>query len=416
MKIDYANHRPIKAELSKGTRMFSAVLISFGLLSAIVFPSIPLGGISVYLVTIFSPVTFVLVLLFWLKAPFAHVSSLFPLMLGMMVCLSALVSWTVGFSSVNGRDIVEAIKYVQFLPYFLMIPFLTSEVLKVFHWAIVSCSILVLIVGFIQVSGVSHAVSYLYLGDNSSHINDVISGYRITLTGSDPNIGGVIASFFGIYYFSLYSVYRRFWYLLIFLLFFYLCFLTQSRTALIALLFGLSFYYFFYFRGILLFKAIILALAIAFVVFLVFYLDLSYIYIGIQYALEGKNNSLNVRFENIYFAVQRFMESPIFGIGPAKSSFDTTIDSEYALIIQRYGLIGIFIFSAYIIYLLRLALRNLSSHWGVCLFVFVLMSMLVMITNNIFSGYQLMSLIILLNIACILNERMSNRSIQEAAF
>jgi hypothetical protein len=191
--------------------MFSATLISFGLLSAIVFPSIPLGGISVYLVTIFSPVTFVLVLLFWLKAPFAHVSSLFPLMLGMMVCLSALVSWTVGFSSVNGRDIVEAIKYVQFLPYLLMIPFLTSEVLKVFHWAIVSCSILVLIVGFIQVSGVSHAVSYLYLGDNSSHINDVISGYRITLTGSDPNIGGVIASFFGIYYFSLYSVYRRFW-------------------------------------------------------------------------------------------------------------------------------------------------------------------------------------------------------------
>jgi hypothetical protein len=132
--------------------------------------------------------------------------------------------------------------------------------------------------------------------------------------------------------------------------------------------------------------------------------------------LEGKSNSLNVRFENIYLAAQRFMESPIFGIGPAKSSFDTTIDSEYALIIQRYGLIGIFIFSAYIIYLVKLSLRNLSSHWGVCLFVFVLMSILVMITNNIFSGYQLMSLIILLNIACILNERMSNRSTQEVIF
>lgn len=416
MKIDYENHRLIKAELSKGTGMFSAILVSFGLLSAIVLPSIPLGGANVYLVTIFSPIIFVLILVFWLKTPFAHASSLFPIMLGLMVCLSALFSWIVGFSSANGRDIVEAIKYIQFLPYLFMIPFFTPKLLKVFHWAIVCCSVLVLFVGFVQVSGVSHALSYIYLGDNSSHIDSVISGYRITLTGSDPNIGGVIACFFGIYYFSLYSIYRRFWYLIIFILFFYLCFSTQSRTALIAFLFGLSFYYFFYFRGWLLLKVISLSFAVALVVFLVFYLDLSYIYIGIQSALEGKNNSLNVRFENIYLAVQRFMESPVFGVGPAKSSFDTIIDSEYALIIQRYGLVGILIFSAYIIYLVRLALRNLNSHWGVCLFVFLLMSILVMITNNIFSGYQLMSLIVILNITCILNERMPSRSAQEVAF
>lgn len=201
MTIDYKNRGLNKAKLSKEARIFSAILISFGLLSAVVLPSIPLGGVSVYLVTLFSPVIFVLVLLCWLKAPFAHVSSLFPLVLGMMVCLSALVSWTAGFSSVNGRDIVEAIKYVQFLPYLLMIPFFTPKVLKIFHWAIVFCSILVLFVGFVQVSGVNYAVSYIYLGDNSSHINAVISGYRITLTGSDPNIGGVIACFFGIYFF-----------------------------------------------------------------------------------------------------------------------------------------------------------------------------------------------------------------------
>jgi len=410
VKNNYENKSLIKAELSKGVRTVSAILISFGLLSAIVLPSIPLGSISVYLVTLFSPVVFVLVLIFLFKAPFVHLSSLFPLLLGIMVCLSALFSWTVGFSSADGRDVVEAIKYVQFLPYFLMIPFLTPRVLKTFHWATVSCSILALIVGFIQVLGVNHAVSYLYLGADSSHIGSVISGSRISVTGSDPNVGGVIACFFGIYYISLYAVYKRVWYLLVFLLFFYLCFSTQSRTALIAFMFGLSFYYFFYSRGILLFKAIFLSLAIALVVFLVFYLDLSYIYIGIQYALEGKNSSLNVRFENIYLAVQRFKESPIFGIGPAKSAFTTVIDSEYALIIQRYGLIGISIFSAYIVYLLKLALRNLSSHWGICLFVFVLMSMLVMITNNIFSGYQLMSVIVLLNIACVLNERVSNRS------
>jgi len=411
----HATHSTAIAELSRDTRMVAAILTSFGLLSAIVLPPIALGGISVYLVTFFSPVILVLVLLCWLKAPFAHISSLFPLILGAMVCLSALVSWTFGFSSINGRDIVEAIKYVQFLPFLLIVPFLTPKTLKVFHYAVGFCSILVLFVGFFQISGVSHALSYLYLGDNSSHIDSVISGYRITLTGSDPNIGGVIACFFSIYYFSMYSIYRRFWQLVFFILFFYLGFETQSRTSLISIMFGLTFYYLFFFRAFLAFKVIFLSLALILIVFLIFYLDLSYIYIGIQSALEGKNNSLNVRFENIYLAAQRFLESPIVGMGPAKSSFDTTIDSEYALIIQRYGLVGIFIFSAYIIYLLRLSLRNLSSHWGVCLFIFVLMSILVMVTNNIFSGYQLMSLIVFLNIVCVLNERISNRLSQEVA-
>jgi hypothetical protein len=132
--------------------------------------------------------------------------------------------------------------------------------------------------------------------------------------------------------------------------------------------------------------------------------------------MAGENNSLNVRLENIYMAWQSFLGSPFFGIGPAKSSGDTVIDSEYALIIQRYGLLGIFIFSAYIFYLLRLSLRNLRSHWGRALFIFVLMSTLVMITNNIFSGYQLMSLVIFLNIACILNEKTQFYSKKEVTF
>ncbi|MBF7052528.1 O-antigen ligase family protein [Halomonas sp. KAO] len=416
MKIDYKNHSLIKAKLTKEAGIFSAILVIFGLLSAIALPSVSLGGFSAYLVTLLSPAIFLLALLLLIKKPLAHRSCLLPLALFAMVCVSALVSWISGFSSANKRDIIEAIKYLQFFPYLLMVTFLEPNSLKLFHRIIVASSILVALVGLTQASGFYDATLYVYLDANSAHIDSLVSGSRITLTGSDPNIGGVIACFFGIYFFSLYAAYKKYRYMFVFFLFFYLCFLSQSRTALIALIFGMGAYYLLFFKGFFILKSATLAFAFSLVIFLVFYLDLSYIYIGIQTALEGNNNSLNIRFENTFLAIERFMKSPIFGVGPAKSALDTTIDSEYALIIQRYGLIGGLIFSTYIVYLLRLSVRNLRSHWGISLFIFTLMSSLVMITNNIFSGYQLMSLVVLLNIACVLSERKQESLKQENVF
>lgn len=416
MRVDQLNQSFLNVEASSATRKIVGLIISLGLLSSITLPPVPLGGISLYLITFLSVAALFMAILLWFKIPYIHCSSFFPIALGVMVCISAIASWTFRVSAINIRDIIEAVKYLQFFPFLLLIPFLKDESLEGFHKAVVLSSVVVLTVGFSQALGVGNFLSHLYLGNDSSHIDSVLSGHRITLTGSDPNIGGIISCFFGIYFFSLYSIHRRLGYFLAFLVFFYLCFLTQSRTALIAMLFGLGIYYVLFFKGMVIYKIFSILLASMLVVFLIFYLDLSYIYIGFQYALEGRNNSLNVRFENIYFAVQQFFQNPILGVGPAKSSFDTTMDSEYALIIQRYGLVGIFLFAAYLVYLLKLASRNLSSHWGVSLFIFVLMSVLVMITNNIFSGYQLMSIIVFLNIACVIHERKMNRSSKEAEF
>ncbi|WP_153637139.1 O-antigen ligase family protein [Marinobacter salsuginis] len=395
-----------RAQTSPVARVFISSLVCFGLMSSIVFPSIPLGGVDVYLVTLLSPIIFVVVLMCWVKSPIFHCSSLLPITLGLMVCLSSVFSWIYGFSSVNYRDILEAVKYTQFAPYLLVLPFISLAAMNVFHRSIVASSFLVGVIGFCQVLGFANSISYIYLGADSSHIDSVISGLRITLTGSDPNVGGVIASFFAIYFFSLYAEKRKLRFVFFATIFIFFCAMTQSRTALIALLLGLGFYYIFFFKGVFVLKWLALVFSGFFVIFLIFYLDLYYIYLGIQYALDGQNNSLNVRFENLYLAIQRFYESPIFGMGPAKSEFDTTIDSEYALIIQRYGLIGIIVFFFYVLYLFRLSLRNIKSHWGVCLFIFNFMSILVMMTNNVFSGYQLMSLVIFLNMACVINEKM----------
>lgn len=413
MIISSASKKSRKLDLSAKMQLIITVLVSVGLLSAIALPPIPFGSVSVYLVTLLSPIVGILVFTFWSRAPIFHYSSLFPIALGLMVCISSLFSWSYRISSINSRDIVESVKYLQFFPYLLAIPFLDVRSLTFFHRLIVFSSFCVGIVGFLQVIGFGDKVSHIYLGPDSAHFESVVSGSRITLTGSNPNVGGLIASFFSIYFFSLYSAKKKHYYLIGFASFFFFCFMTQSRTALIALVFGLGVYYAFFFKSSIVLRWFLLGISLLTIVFLVFYLDLSYIYLGMQHALEGKNNSLNVRFENIEMASQRFLEYPLLGIGPAKSSFDTTIDSEYALILQRYGLTGVLLFLSYILYLIFLSYRNLGSHWGISLFSFMLMSILVMITNNIFSGYQLMSFVVILNITCIIHERSQKRVNQE---
>lgn len=419
MKYNYSTVIPERSSLSKATRFFVTFLVCFGLLSPIVLPAISFAGVNVYLVTLISPMLFLLVIFFWCRAPFFHISSMAPLALGVMVCLSSIFSWVLGVASVNSRDIIEAIKYVQFLPYLLTVVFLSYDSLRAFHWLVVVASFNVLVVGYVQVFQVplvASFVSYFYLGADSSHIDAVLTGYRVTLTGSDPNVGGVIACFFFIYYFAMFFSYKKYRHALFSVAFFYLCFETQSRTALLALVFATCFYYLFIYRGRIVVKIFALIWILSFIVFLVFYLDLHYIYIGIQTALEGNNNSLNVRLESIDVAIARFLEYPVLGMGPAKAVFETTIDSEYALIIQRYGILGILVFGFYLLYLFRLALRNSKSHWGVALLVFALMSLLVMVTNNIFSGYQLMSFVVILNMACVLNERYDSSSKKESIF
>lgn len=382
-----------------------SVLVCFGLVSSLALPPVPLYGLDVYLVTIFSPLVGILVFTAWSVAPVFHFSSLFPVALGLLVCVSSIFSWYFQFSSINHRDIVESIKYFQFFPYLLAIPFLSEKTLAIFHRGLIIASICVGFIGFLQVFRLGEMLSILYLGPESAHLEPLILGRRITLTGSDPNVGGVISAFFCVYFFSVYAVERKLLYLVGFLGFMFLCFSTQSRTALLALIFGLSVYYLVFFRAFIFYKIFFLVFGVCLVLFLIIFLDLSYVYLGFQHALEGRNNSLNVRVENVLDAYHRFLESPLLGVGPAKSSFSTIIDSEYALIIQRYGLVGFLLFFGYLMYLLKLAYSEVFNAWGVCLLIFTLMALLVMLTNNIFSGYQLMSIVVILSMACILSQR-----------
>ena len=383
-------------------------LVIFGLLSAIALPMIPLPGISLYGVTIFSFFIFFVIFSLWSIHPVFNLSALLPLFMGCMVLFSASFSWLIELSSPISGDILESIKYIQFFPYLLTLSYLPFSSVKVIKKCVFLSAIFVILAAFLQIFQVPYISDLLllsYLGSDSAHFEHAISGYRITLTGSNPNVGAVIAMFFMFFFLSNFIVNKKKSSLLLSFVFLSLIFFTQSRTVVLASIFSFSIYFFFYFKFNFLIKFISFLLFIVVVVCFVLFFDMKYIYIGFQQALEGKNSSLNIRIENIAMAIDRFQTSPLTGVGPAKSEFTTVIDSEYALIIQRYGFSGVLIFGVYIVYLLKLARRNLDNEWGVTLFLFMVASCVIMATNNIFSGYQLMSVVVLLHIACVLEKR-----------
>lgn len=396
---------------SREVRILLPLLVYSGLLSPILLPFVSIGDLHIYLVTLISPMLLLITVAFMGRLPLVHMSSAFPLMLGLMVVLSSMISWVIGFSDVNFRDISEAAKYLQFIPYLFTLCYLSSSSLGFLHKLLLSSSIVVLFIGYAQVFNlplISDWILNHYLGPDSVHIDGARSGRRIVITGSDPNVGGAIASFFYIYFLSLFFVAKKFRYILGALPFLFLCFFTQSRTSLVGLVLGVSFYFMFFHKTALLVKLAIFLSIIFLVILSVYALNLKYIYIGFQMLVDGENSSVSVRLDNALSALQRFRQSPITGMGVAKSEFSTIIDSEYALILQRYGLIGIVVFGSYIFYLIKLGVRNRSSHWGVALLSFSAFCMIFMLTNNVFSGYQLMSLVILLNIACILSGKKAN--------
>ena len=391
---------------------FLGWLLLFGLFSSIVLPNINIGSISLYLTTPISVAVLVLVIYLSLNARKLRIDKFLYVLLFVCssVVISTIYSWIAGLANMNYRDLIEVIKYAQFIPYVMAIPYLSSGFVLDFRRASVFAFVLFLVVSILQVFQISF-VSYLYLGSDSAHIQSALSGHRLTLTGSDPNIGGAIAAFFAILSLVYFLNKKSFVWLALLVLCFVFLLMTQSRTALIAFVFSVLFYILFFYRLNIVFKLALVSFLISISTLIFTSLNLDYIVIGIQIALQGENNSLNVRFENLALAYEIFLSSPYLGVGPSKDSLSTIIDSEYALIIQRYGLLGVLAFLTMIVYFFKYGFKNSDYIGGKLLLLFIAMAPFVMLTNNVFSGYQLMSIPVLLYIL-VIPEKVLDRNVK----
>ena len=229
-------------------------------------------------------------------------------------------------------------------------------------------------------------------------------GGRSVLTAGNPNIAAALVLYFLIYFLQrmlltgdkILSVFKILFLLVVLLM-------TSSRTALVVFVVVLlaSMYFHRKHNKILSFAIITFCILLAFP--LLQYFD--YLTIGFVTFTDGKNTSMLIRYQQWSDAINLFKQSPIIGWGPAKDLHTSVVDNEYFLLLRRYGVIGFvlvinFLLSFIFVFLKRkrqidlLDTRTKSIAYTTILS--LLMVFIIMITNNFFSGYQLMPLFVVM--------------------
>lgn len=370
--------------------------IVFGLLSSLVLPYFSFFGFGLYLTTIMSFFLFLSVFLYEVKI---DRFTILIFLICFCVFLSTIYSSAFGTASDDYRNYIEIVKYFQFIPYLVLLNCINRKGIdKIVISQIILSSYLYVIVFLLQLinpGNIGYIISAFYLGGDSSHLVGIDSGQRLPITGSNPNSGAVIGCFYVFFYITCILESKRVLYFIMLALITLSVVMTQSRTTLVGLAFCIVIFILLS-KASLKFKSSVFLLIPVIIFFIYNYLNLDYIKYGIQYLLEGNNNSVNVRLDTFQVAKEAFLKSPWLGVGPSKDEFGSTLDSEYVLIFMRYGIIGCFVFLLFIINLLWIGLKNISSSPGLILFLYTILTLVVMLTNNAYSGYQLMSITIIL--------------------
>ena len=262
-------------------------------------------------------------------------------------------------------------------------------------------AILLILLGFLEFFNVLsfRALFYSLYGYEFGNM-----GGRSVLTAGNPNIASALVLYFMIYFLQrmlltgdrILSLFRILFLLVVLLM-------TSSRTALIVFVVVLLASMYFHRKHNKILSIVIITFCALLTFPLLKYFD--YLTIGFVSFSDGTNTSMLIRYQQWSDAINLFKQSPIIGWGPAKDLHTSVVDNEYFLLLRRYGILGIvfvinFLFSFIFVFLKRkrqidlLDVRTKSIAYTTLLS--LLMVFIIMITNNFFSGYQLMPLYIVM--------------------
>ena len=231
-----------------------------------------------------------------------------------------------------------------------------------------------------------------------------ITRKRIVLTTGDPNVSAGLLLYFLTYLTQSLFLKKRIS-IKLFLLFFLLVVLlmTSSRTLLIVFILIMFASLLFHGRRKKMLSIVILSVSVFTIAVLIQFFD--YLTVGFSTFQSGENTSMLIRYLRWKEAFELFLKSPILGWGPAKSIHTTIVDGEHFMLLRRYGLLGygaiMSLLLGYGVVFIR-KIKKISSIGGnvevlgftsafLCIMIVV-----IMITNNFFSGYQLMPLFIVM--------------------
>jgi len=391
------------------TRKFAYIII-FTLIGNFLLPPISFFNIGIrlgdFLVIFIIPLAF-----------FSKIRKSLPLFIYFMFLISVSLSIFWGYTTLNVpfslRDLNEILRLTLPLVLFLLSYRIKDAIFfDLLYNFIIYGSFFLIIIALLQLFFSQQFIGKLlslYISEGQlakiSSLENLVAVFnkRLYLTGGEPNTGAAIAIFFCINNLSMYLSKPKFRYLLFFSTLSIIIGLTGSRTGILALFTG-SFAVFFLNkkRKPKLLKLNIRKILLFFCVFLILVSSSTqsdYIKIGIRTALSGENSSLNARLIKFYDAFELFKTSPFLGWGPAKAIHDTRVDGEYFLLLRRYGIIG---FSLSLVFLLSLIgsllkrATNMIEFYGstaysiiIATASYIISMMVIMITNNFISGYQI---------------------------
>lgn len=359
------------------------------LLSTFCFPPILSGGgIAV------RPVFILLILLLLpavynsLVQPFLRVFILIPFW--------ALVSSFYGYFNLNvpvvSGDFFEVVRLL-FPCVIVFVGWKFSSVVNFERWVGLFL-VCIAIVGWLQYLNIDHGfLARVYAAD--SQIDAVLGAgmdyKRVVFTLANPNDAGMFFCFLSIYFCSLYVAEKKLEYFFFLLVSISSLVLTQSKTSLLCVLVGILFLL------LLNKKLLVLISLMVFIVLSFFTLGDKLVYVWNFWSAVNDNGFADVhvfsaRLENAIDAVSLWRRSYFFGWGVAKELHPTVVDVEYALILRRYGFIGLFLFFLSFVSVFLQAFnspRENNKIWGYsCFFMsgcFVIP--IFMISNNFMNSY-----------------------------
>lgn len=301
---------------------------------------------------------------------------------------------------VTGRDFFELLKVFKLLIVVVAISrfdLKESDIYKLLYVIIFSffISSIIGLLQFYGIFGFERVTAPFYFAERIYDIHNRMMGtfYNPNTYGTALTLGTMVAAVL-VFYED--KIHRKIFLILLVLLFSFAIALTQSRTAIIVLLLGLLLIIGLNsFRNRFSLKQITFLFAGVAVTVLLFIGILSDEVVTRFSALTdiSEDASWQMRLLAWYLNLTIFSESILFGWGPAKMIHTTTVDSEYILVLRRYGIIG---FTVYLlIYLTPLyrailfqSKKGITGAMGQIILVSVVVFLVANITNPLFHEIQ----------------------------
>ncbi len=321
-----------------------------------------------------------------------------------IVCISTLYGYFLLDVPKSFRDLNEFVRILK--PFLIIIAVSycdTNQLTKKLHFLFRYGALLIIFLGFLEyfnILGIRKIMSIIYTG----HRFEDLERTRTILTVGDPNIAAAFVLFFITYILqSMLLTKNKVRNSLILLLLLVVLLMTSSRTLLIVFAIILFASLAYHFKRNKFFSIIIFSLC--FFVLILLINQFQYLTIGFSTFSEGTNTSMLQRYKQWSEAFELFLKSPYIGWGPAKEIHSTIVDNEHLFLLRRYGAIGylaiinLLFGYVWVVFRKRVKIKNMDifhkrialSSFFVCILIFILM-----MTNNFFSGYQLMPLYIIM--------------------